>query len=134
MVGPKRSADNGGYIALLAVLIVGAVATAISLALLAIGADSQRSTLVEQESREARALAIACAEEALQQIHDLLPFTGTGSLTLGPGTCSYTVTNTGTSTRTITTSATVDTVVRKNQIYVTIGSSSISITSWQEVS
>lgn len=132
--GRLRRSGEDGYIALLAVLIVGAVATAIALALLTIGADSQRATLVEQQSRQARALSIACVQEALQQIHDLTTYTGTDSLALGQGSCSYTVTNTGATTRTITTSATVSSVVRKNQVYVTIGSSSISITSWQEVS
>lgn len=118
----------------MAVLIVGAASLAIGLALLATGADSQRATLVIQQSIQARSLATACAEEALQEIHDDTAFTGTGNLSLGQGTCSYTVTNTGGSNRTITTSGTVNGVVRKLEIYATINVSSISITSWQEVS
>ncbi|HEX6462009.1 MAG TPA: hypothetical protein VFZ58_01915 [Candidatus Saccharimonadales bacterium] len=122
-----------GYIALLAVLIIGAAATAIALALLTTGIDSQRGGLVALQSKQARSLAVACTEEALQQIHDSASFTGTNPITLGMGSCSYTVTNTGASTRTITTTATVGSVVRKTQVYVTIGASSLSITSWQEV-
>ncbi len=130
----KKSAMQGGYIALLMLLIVGAATTAIALVLLTIGTDAQRSALITQQSIQARQLANACAEEALQQIHDSTSYTGTNSLTLGAGNCNYIVTTTGASTRTITTTATVGAAVRKLAVYATIGSSSISITSWQEVS
>ena len=133
MVGAPHGRQSG-YIALLAVLIVGAAATAIALALLTIGTDSQRSTLIEQQSKQARSLAVACAEESLQLIHDNIAFSGTNSLALGQGNCSYTVTVATGTTRTVVTSGTVGNVVRKIQFSVTIGSSSISVTSWQEVS
>ena len=123
-----------GYIALLAVMIVGTAATAIALALLTIGADSQRAALIEQQSKQARALAVACGEEALQQIHDNAAFSGTNNLSLGQGTCSYTVVVTSGTVRTVTAVGTVGNVARNLQISVTIGTSSISITSWQEVS
>lgn len=123
-----------GYVALLSVLVVGAIATAIGVTLLVLGADSQRETLVTQQSIQARSLADACTEEALQQLHDNASFTGTNSLTLGQGNCNYTVTSTGSSTRTISANSTVGNVVRKVLVYVTMSSSSISITSWQEVS
>ena len=124
---------ESGYVALLAVLIVGAAATTIALMLLITGADSQRYGLVEQQSAQARNLATACGEEALQIVRDTTAFTGTNSLTMGQGSCNYTVTNTGGSNRVIDAAGTVDGVVRKLKIYVTITSSSISITSWQEV-
>ncbi len=126
--------NEQGYVALLSVLVVGSVATAIATTLLLLGADSQRETLVTQQSVQARGLADACAEEALQQLHDTTSFTGSNNLTLGTGTCTYTVTSTGSTTRTITSTATVGNVVRKVAVYVTMSSSSISITSWQEVS
>lgn len=129
-----KNRNESGYIALLTVLIVGAAVTAIGLTLLTNGADAQRTALIEQQSKQARALAGACAEEALQVIHDNIAFSGTGSLTLGQGTCSYTVVVTAGTTRTVTVSGTVGNVVKKIQTYVTIGSSSISASSWQEVS
>lgn len=130
----QHDTRNGGYIALITVLIVGAAATAISLVLLVTGADSQRAALVEQQSIQARSLASACAEEALQVVHDNKAYTGTNTITLSTGTCSYTVTSTGTSTRTIDTSATVDEAIRKVKVLITIGATNISINSWQEVS
>lgn len=129
-----RPLSSQGYIALIAVLIIGAAGLATSVALLTAGTDSQRAALTAQQSVQARQLAHGCAEEALQQLQSNTSFTGTNALTLGQGTCSYTVTNTGTSTRTIDASGTVGGVVRKVKVYATIGVSSISITSWQEVS
>lgn len=129
----RNSSRQSGYVALLAVLIVSSAATVIATTLLVTGVDSQRTALMTQQSVQARKLADACAEEALQQIHDNTSFTGTNNLSLGQGSCSYTVTNTGSTTRTIVTSGTVNNVVRKVQVYVTI-TTSISVTSWQEVS
>ncbi len=131
MVAVHRQA---GYVALITVLIVGAVALAVGVALLNIGADSQRSALIEQQSKQARNLAAACGEEALQTIHDNIALSGTNNLSLGQGNCTYTVSIITGTTRTITASGTVGSVVRKAQVSVTIGTSSISITSWQEVS
>jgi hypothetical protein len=126
--------QSDGYIALLSVLIVGAAAMAIAVALLVTGSDAQRSNLVMQQSIQARQLAHGCVDEALQKIHDSSSFVGSGTVTLDTGSCTYTVTNTGGSNRTITTNSTIGNVVRKVTTYVTIGASSISITSWQEVS
>jgi type II secretory pathway component PulK len=125
---------EGGYIALLTVLIIGAAAAAISLALVTAGADSQRSALVELQSKQARALAAACAQEALQQIHDNIAYTGANNVTQGAGSCTYTVTSTSGQSRTIIVTSTVGSVVRKIQAYATIGTSSISISLWQETS
>jgi hypothetical protein len=127
----KRSAD--GYIALLTVLIVGAVSLAIAVGLLLLGSNSSSMFLAEQQGAQARNLASACSEEGLEIVRDNNNFIGTANLTLGQGNCSYTVTKTTTTTRTISSTGTVNDIVRKNTVYVTIGASSISVTSWQEV-
>ncbi len=125
---------QAGYVALLAVLIVGAVATAIALALLAIGADSQRSALVLQQAKQARSLAIACGEEALQQVHDNVAFKGTNTLSLGQGTCSYIVSGTTATTRTVAATGTVGTVVKRLTATATVGASTLTVSSWKEAS
>lgn len=128
-----RPLQTNGYIALIAVLIIGAASLATSVALLTAGTDSQRAGLASQQSTQARQLAHGCGDEALLQLQSNTNFTGVNNITLGQGTCTYTVTNTGATTRTIDASATLQGVVRKVKIYATIGGSSISITSWQEV-
>jgi hypothetical protein len=123
---------QSGYIALLSILIMGAVSLAIASALLIGGTDSQRETLALQQSTQARSLATSCGEEAMQQIHDNTTFTGTSSLTLGAGNCTYTVTNTGGASRTILATGVVGNVTRSVQISATVGASAISVVSWQD--
>ncbi len=124
---------ESGYIALIAVLVVGAAALAVSLALLTTAADTQRTTLIEQQAVQSRSIARACAEEALQQIHDNTAFTGSNLFTVGQGSCLYSVTNTGGANRSIFSTAIVSGASRKIQVSAIIGSSSISVTSWQEI-
>jgi hypothetical protein len=124
--------QESGYVALMAVLIVGAAATAIALVLLLNGADSQKSVLVEQRAKQARVLAVSCGQEALQQIHDNIAYASSNSLVLGQGNCTYVVTVLTPTTRGVVATGTVGNVVRKIQAYATINTSSISVTSWQE--
>ena len=128
------SSRQNGYITLLSILVVGAVGVAITTSVLLLGLGSSRTSFANEQSNQAKALANACAEEALQQIRDSTPFTGSGSITLGQGTCTYVVTSQGGQNRTITTSGTVGTIVRKITIIISKISPTITVTSWQEVS
>lgn len=125
--------EEKGYVTLLSVLILGAIGTAIAVSLLLLGVSSSRTSFALEQSNQAKALVNTCAEEALQQIRDSTPFTGTGNLTLGQGTCSYTVTSQGGHNRTITSSGTVGTILRKVKILIDTINPSINVTSWQEV-
>jgi hypothetical protein len=129
-----HGARQAGYVALLTVLIVGAVAATIATTLLSTGADSQRTALVVQQAKQAHALAVACGQEAVQAIHDNIAFSGTNTLSLGTGSCSYTITQPTTTTRAIAVSGTVDTVVRKLTATATIGTTTVTLGSWKEVS
>lgn len=130
-----RAADKPkqqGYITLLSVLMIGAVGTVIVVSLLLLGLSSSRTSFALQQSKQASGLADACAEEALMKITESAAFTGSATMTLGSGSCSYTVTNTSGQTRTITTQGTVATSIRK--VSITIDKvSPISIVTWQEI-
>lgn len=124
---------KSGYIALITVLVTGAVGVAIAVSLLLLGLGSSRTSFALEQSNQTKALANACAEEALQQIKDSTPFTGAGNLTLGQGSCNYTVTSGGAQNRTITSTGTVGTIIRKVKITIDKITPSINVTSWQEV-
>jgi hypothetical protein len=124
---------SAGYVALITVIVAGAVAGAIVVSLLLLGLGSSRSSFSLEQSNQAKALANACAEEALQQIRDSIPFEGTGGLTLGQGSCSYTVTDLGGHDRTITASGSVGIIVRKVSLAIDKITPEINLTSWQEV-
>lgn len=124
----------GGYVTLLAVIIVGSFSLAVATVLLRHTADTSKATTISINSVSARNMADACIEEALQQIHDDLIFSGTGNLTFSQGNCSYTVSSTGKYTRKIKSLAKVNENVYSNvDAYVKINVTDISVTSWQEV-
>ncbi len=125
---------KAGYITLMSVLLVGAVGGAIAVSLLLLGLGSSRTSFALERSYQAKALADTCAEEALEQIRGNTSFVGGGNLTLGAGTCSYTVASQGVENRTIVTSGTVGTIIRKVEILIDTINPQIRVTSWQEVS
>lgn len=125
--------NKQGFITLLSVLILSAIATTVATSLLLLGLASSRTSFTVEQSKQAQALVDACAEEALQQIKDDINFSGPGSLLLGQSSCDYTVTDTGGENRTVTATATVGTVVRKVSISIDAINPAINITSWQEV-
>ena len=128
----KNYHKQKGYIALLTVIIIGAVATVVATSVVLLGLGQSRSALSESQSVQARAAADACTEKALELIRLTSYYTGTGSLTVTGGSCSYTVTNTGGTTRQITASGTVGNNVRKNTVSITALSPTIVYSSWQE--
>lgn len=122
-----------GYIALTSIIIIMAVIAliAISAGLLAISESNMG--LTKDLSAKAYYLADACIEEALQEINDSIPFIGTGGLTIGSGSCSFTVTSTGGQTRLIDASGTVGSITRKVEVEIDAITPNINITMWQEV-
>ncbi len=125
--------NQRGYIILVTVLVLGALGAAIAVSVIWLGLGGSKSSFALEQSNQAKALATACGEEALQQIRDSMPFAGTGSLTLGQGTCSYTVTSGTGQNRTIVSTGTVGTVIAKVSITINAINPSINITFWQEV-
>lgn len=122
-----------GYITLISVLVLGAVGIAVMVSLILLGVGSSKTSFVVEQSNQSKMLANACAEEAFQKIRDSTSFTGTGSLILGQGTCSYSVTSQGGQNRIITASGTVNSVVRKVKVIISNITPAITVNSWQEV-
>ena len=57
-----------GYIALLSVIIIGAIGTAVMLSVLLFGLSTSRTDFAVQQSGGAKVIASSCGEEALQKI------------------------------------------------------------------
>lgn len=124
---------QSGYITLLSILVVGAVGVSISVSLLLLGLGNSRTGLSLQQMYQAKALADACAEEALIEVQSSVSFAGSGSLAIGRGTCSYSVTNQGGQNRTVTAMGTIGTIVRKTEVVLSKITPNIAVASWQEV-
>ncbi len=129
----RHKTTQSGYTILLAVLIIGAISLGMATALINGGADDAKATIVVQAAAQARALSSACSEEALQQIQANSSYTGSGNLSLATGTCAYTVTNTGGTSRLVASTGSSGNSTRRQQISVTVGGTNISVSSWQDV-
>ena len=125
--------NTKGYITLISTLIVGAISLSIGLSLLMLGTDSSRKTLVEQQSLQARSLATTCAEAALQEIRNDTGFSGTDTIVVGQGECTYTVTILVGESRDIESTGTVGAVIRKVHVTLDQINPSINLTLWEDV-
>lgn len=125
--------NEAGYITLLSSLFLVAIGGVVAGSVLLLGLGFSRTSFALSQSNEAKALANACAEEALQKIQESTPFSGSATISLGNGTCTYTVTKLTGQNRTITSSGSVGTIIRKVSISIDKISPNINITSWQEV-
>lgn len=122
-----------GFATLVSLLLVGAIGLAVSVSLLLLGLSSSRTSFALEQSYQTKALADACAEEALEQIRDSNPFTGSGTLTFGHGSCAYTVTSQGGANRTITAVGTVSSMTSRVRVVIDQTNPVINVASWQEV-
>lgn len=122
------------YITLMSVLVVGAVGGAIAVSLMLLGFGSSRTSFAAEQSIQAQALANACLEEALQRVRESTSFTGNGDLTLGSGSCAFSVTSQGPENRTLEISGTIGTIIQRTVVTIEEIDPRIIVTSWQEVS
>lgn len=140
MIIPKHSMvqqacvkNKNGFITLISVLIIGAIGATAAVSLINIGISSSQTVSALERANQAKSIANACAEEALQQIRDSTVFSGSGSLSLSKGTCSYEVINNGGQNRQIDVSASVGAAIRSIEINVDQINPQINIVSWQEL-
>lgn len=129
----NNNSFKGGYSVLIVLVIVGLIAVAISSSLLLLGIDFSKTSLASYRSYQARHLASACAEAALQEISNSVPFSGYGSLNIAGNSCGYLVINNGGQSRTVQASSTIANIVKKVRVNVTRLRPRITISSWQEV-
>lgn len=126
--------NSKGFIALISILAISAIGGTIALGLILLGINSTRTSLVYIQSAQARALANACAEEALMKLRESIYYSGNETVSLTSGSCQIqTISGTGNTNRTINTTATVSSATRKVQVIVATVNPAISLTSWQEV-
>lgn len=127
---PRRQA---GYITLLSTLFLVAIGGIVASSVILLGLGFSKTSFTLEQSNQTKALANACMEEALQKIQESTPFSGSATISLGNGSCSYIVTKLTGQNRTVISSGTVGTIIRKISVSIDKINPNISITSWQEV-
>lgn len=120
-----------GFSTLFVVIILGGIAVSLAVMLSTSSVWSIRGSRDATAAATARSLTNACAEVAIEAIRENNAYIGSDTVILGGDTCTYTVTNTGASNRTITVTGSVANSISKVQIN-TDAFNPIHVVSWQE--
>ena len=127
--------NQEGFIALISVLIIGAIVLAISIGLSLRSIGETNMSLAEQESHRALALANLCAEQALMKLESVLNYAGSENVTIGSESCDIlAISGSGNFNRTVQAQSTVSGYTKKVKVVVSQISPTMQITSWEEVS
>ena len=130
-----KKIKKNGYIALMAVLIIGAVVLNVAIASTIISILSSKNGLISQDLTAATELANACAEKALMDLKEHPTYSGNETITLGSGTCQVLpIDNLGGDNRQIKVVGNVNNRLRKIKINLTAINPTMTVTSWLEVS
>lgn len=125
---------NRGFVALVSVLVIGAVGVALATGLLWGGVGVLRTALTVEQSAQARAFANACVEYALKELRDSTSYAGGETLTFSEGSCDIeTIGGSGNTNRTVQATGTAGSVVRRVEVEVAEVAPRMTLTSWQEV-
>lgn len=117
----------------MSVILMGALGVAVMVSVISQGITSSKTELSLQQSGQARVLATACVEEALQIILETATTSRTADLTLGTGSCTYTITKPASSVI-INSTGNYGTLVKRVQVTLSTTTPSIVLSSWQDVS
>jgi|JI10StandDraft_1071094.scaffolds.fasta_scaffold673850_2 hypothetical protein len=129
----KKNRYTSGYIALISVILIAAIGTAIMVSVIASGVTMSKTDLSLQQAGSARSLATSCAEEALQKILETGTTSSSGSVTLTTGSCTYTIASQNGQQVTINATGVQSTIIRKIKVVIATTTPSITLSSWEEV-
>lgn len=127
--------NQEGFIALISILIIGAIVLVISIGLSLRSIGETDMSLSEQESHKALALANLCVEQALMKLEAILNYAGNESIIIGSESCAIRpISGSGNLNRIVETQSTVSGYTKKIKAVVSQISPTMKITSWEEVS
>lgn len=130
-----QPSQKPGYIFLLSVLVVGAIAVAITTSVLLLSTSAARTGLSLQQASEALAYAQACADHALLLLQSDNTYVGREQMAVGGGTCEIlSVGGIGNENRTLCTEGFRGDTARRIEILIERILPSVTISTWQEVS
>ena len=119
-----------GALLLMTVLVVGSVSLAVALSIALRGIGELQMGYSENQTLETLAIADGCAQEALIRISLDRTYSG-GTLSVGDGSCTFTVTSQGTES-TIAATATLDRWTRKFTVRTNRIKGHPSILNWEQ--
>jgi hypothetical protein len=125
---------RSGYVFLISVLFIGAIAMTTAATLVVLGVGSIRSSISTTQSTQAMHNAETCVEQALRSLRASASYAGDETLTLTTGSCTlYPIGGSGNLNRVICAKGIVGNLVRRVEVRVSSLRPVGRITSWQEV-
>lgn len=123
-----------GFIALISVLVVGALVLVVSVGVASRSLSESQSSFAEQQSGRAFSLATLCAETALLKLQNVLDYSGSESILTGGNSCSILlIGGSGNINRTLKALSTVSGYTRKVQVEISEISPVMKIDLWEVV-
>ena len=129
----KKNSTRGGYIALLSVIVIGAIGVAVMMSVLLFGISSSKTDFALQQGGSAKTVASSCGEEALQRLLETGSTSMSGSLVIASGTCSYVVSSPSGQDIVLEIVGQYGETVSKIRIIVATTTPFIILSSWQDV-
>ncbi len=127
--------ERHGFILLITILIIGAIASAILSSLLLLGISSTQVSFSVQQSGEALAAAQGCAEYALLQLRQSPSYAGNEFKVLGTTQCEIlAIGGIGNNNRSVCVEGTAGDTIRRLEIAISQILPQTQVYSWQEVS
>lgn len=129
-----RFSRRPGYIFLITILVVGAVASATAASLLLLGWAAEQNGLLLMQSAQSYEYAQTCVERALRDVREDNAYSGGETVTFDLGECEiFALGGSDASDRTICAEGRSGDSVRRIQVAISTLYPVPSITSWQEV-
>ncbi|OGH11265.1 MAG: hypothetical protein A2857_06595 [Candidatus Levybacteria bacterium RIFCSPHIGHO2_01_FULL_36_15] len=132
----NNNKSKNGYIALISILIISTVTSAIALSLSLLGINEAKNSLGLKKGYETLKIAEGCAEEALYRLKNNQTYSGTiAPLNVGNGSCTITISGAN-PTYTILINAVLPekpSYAKSLRLTVVAVGKDINITSWQEI-
>lgn len=128
------SHSRHGYILLITILIIGAIASAILASLLLLGISANHVSLSVLQANQALANAQGCAEYGLMKLRESPSYAGNEFVTIGSDQCEIlTIGGIGNNNRVLCTEGSVGDSIRRLEIVIDQILPETTILSWQEV-
>jgi hypothetical protein len=128
-----KNSIRKGYIALLSVIVIGAIGVAVMMSVLLFGISSSKTDYALQQGGSAKIVASSCGEEALQRLLETGSTSMSGGLSIASGTCSYTVSSQNGQNTVLEIFGQYGETVSKIRIIVATTTPFIILSSWQDV-
>ncbi|MDD5041081.1 MAG: hypothetical protein PHX87_00155 [Candidatus Peribacteraceae bacterium] len=126
--------NRPGYIFLLSVIMVGAIAVATLSSLLMIGVGSMQIGFTVRQSEQARSLSQTCVERALRSLWEDTAYAGNEEFTFDEGVCDILrIGGSGNENRSVCAEGRVGPTVRRYEILLDRVLPSIQVATWREV-